>query len=79
MFPHILPIEYHQKFLRGTTISIAPALTLIYKAPLHQGELPLVWKRAYVTPDQCTRKGCMPILPKYKIDNTVINKVTFSK
>jgi len=38
------------KFLRETSVSIAPALTLIYQASLHQGELPSDWKKAYVTP-----------------------------
>jgi len=38
------------KFLRETPVSIAPALTLIYKASLRQGELPLDWKKVYVTP-----------------------------
>ena len=38
------------KCLKETSVSIVPALTLIYKASLHQGELPSDWKRAYVTP-----------------------------
>jgi len=38
------------KFLRKTSVSIAPSLTLINQASLHQGELPSDWKKAYVTP-----------------------------
>ena len=38
------------KFLKETSVSIAPSLTLIYQASLHQGELPSDWKMAYVTP-----------------------------
>ena len=38
------------KFLKETSVSIAPSLTLIYQALLHQGELPSDWKMAYVTP-----------------------------
>ena len=38
------------KFLKETSVSIAPSLTLIYQASLHQGELPSDWKMAYMTP-----------------------------
>ena len=38
------------KFLKETSVSIAPSLTLIYQASLHQGELPSDWKMTYVTP-----------------------------
>jgi len=49
------------KFSRETPTSLATALTLIYKAPLHHGELPLDWKRAYVTP--VYKKGQHSIFP----------------
>ena len=32
------------KFLKETSVNIAPSLTLIYQASLHQGELPSDWK-----------------------------------
>ena len=38
------------KFLKETSVNIAPSLTLIYQASLHQGELPSDWKMAYMTP-----------------------------
>ena len=34
------PDEIPSKFLRETSVSIAPSPTLIYQASLHQGELP---------------------------------------
>ena len=36
------------KFLKETATSIAPALTLIFKASLKQGKLPSEWKRPLV-------------------------------
>ena len=38
------------RLLKETSSSIAPVLTLIYKASLNQGKLPSDWKRAFVVP-----------------------------
>ena len=38
------------RLLKETSNSIAPVLTLIYKASLKQGKLPSDWKRAFVVP-----------------------------
>ena len=44
------PDEIPARLLKETAYNMAPILTLIYKASLHQHHLPSDWKTAHVTP-----------------------------
>ena len=44
------PDSISARFLKETSVNIAPALALIFNASLTQGKLPLDWKSAFITP-----------------------------
>ncbi|MCG8035359.1 MAG: hypothetical protein JAZ03_24705 [Candidatus Thiodiazotropha taylori] len=44
------PDSIPSRFLKDFADEITPALTLIFRASLHQGEVPQDWRQAYVTP-----------------------------
>ena len=44
------PDSIPSRFLKDYAEEISPALTLIFQASLHQGDIPEDWRQAYVTP-----------------------------
>jgi len=52
------------RFLKETSTSIAPAITLIFNASLAQGKLPQDWKNAFVTP--VYKKGSRTVPSNYR-------------
>ena len=44
------PAEIPAQFLKETRHLLAPSLTLIYQASLHQCSLPTDWEKAHVVP-----------------------------
>lgn len=56
------PDNISGRFLKELT----PALTLIFQASLHQGQVPTIWKDAFITPlfkkgDRSKPSNCRPI------------------
>ena len=44
------PDNISGRFLKELHQELTPALTLIVQASLHQGQVPIIWKDAFITP-----------------------------